>query len=90
MKIRYGKLYDTDRVETKIEEVNQYGYWGDLQSFFTEDGKKIFFKESKFTNFDHVAYLEEWKDTPDEQYGCKTLKSGVVLLEKDCGIPQCS
>ncbi|WP_152017968.1 hypothetical protein [Aliarcobacter butzleri] len=89
MKIRYnGKLYNTNKIETKVEQVRQYGYFSDLESFVADDGKKIFFAHSKFTNFDHYAYLEEWKDTTDEQYGSKVLKSGVVLVEKNCGIPE--
>lgn len=88
MKIRYnGKLYDTSKIETSLEVKRQYGYFSDLKSFIAEDGKKIFFAHSKFTNFDDYAYLEEWADTTDAQYGSKVLKSGVVLVEKDCGIP---
>jgi len=86
MKIRYnGKLYDTSKIETKVEEVRQYGYYSDICSFIADDSKKIFFAYSKFTNFDDYAYLEEWKDTLNQQYGSKVLKSGVVLVEEGCG-----
>lgn len=88
MKIRYnGKLYNTNKIETTLEEKRQYGYFSDLESFIADDGKKILFAYSKFTNFDDYAYLEEWIDTTDEQFGSKVLKSGIVLVEKDCGIP---
>lgn len=86
MKIRYlGKLYNTDKIDTFLEQKNQYGYFGDLESFIADDGKKICFKHSKFTNFDHVAFLEEWDDET-RQYGSKELKSGVILVEKHCGV----
>lgn len=82
MKIRYlGKLYNTDKLDTFLEQKNQYGYFGDLESFIADNGKKICFKHSKFTNFDHVAFLEEWDDEI-RQYGSKELRSGVILVCK--------
>lgn len=86
MKIRYlGKLYNTDKIDTLLEEKNEYSYFGNLYSFIATDGKKICFKHSKFTNFEHVAFLEEWDDIT-RQYGYKELKSGVVLIEEYCSI----
>ena len=86
MKIRYlGKLYNTDKLDTFLEQKNQYGYYGDLKSFIADDGKKICFKHSKFTNFEHVAYLAEWDDETI-RYGSKELRSGIVLVEEHCGI----
>lgn len=88
MKIRYnGKLYNTDKIETKTEKIRQYGYFSNLESFIADDGKKILFAHSKFTNFDDYAYLEEWEGTMNEHYGSKVLKSGVVLVEDSCGVP---
>ena len=82
MKVRYnGKLYNTKKINTFLEQRNQYGYYGDLESFIADDGKKICFKHSKFTNFDHVAFLEEWDDEA-RQYGSKELRSGVILVCK--------
>jgi hypothetical protein len=86
MKIRYlGKLYNTDKLDTLLEEKNEHCYYGNLYSFIADDGKKIYFKYSKFTNFDNIAYLEYWDDMT-RQYGSKELKSGVVLLEEYCAI----
>lgn len=81
MKIRYNrKIYNTNKIASFLEQKNQYGYFGDLRSFIAKDGKKICFKHSKFTNFAHVAYLEEWDDET-RQYGSKELRSGVILVE---------
>ena len=81
MKIRYeGKLYNTINIKTKLEQKNQYGYWGDLESFTADDGEKICFKPSRFTNFEHVAYVDSWTGE-DRYYSSKQLASGVVKIE---------
>jgi len=87
MKIRYsGKLYNTDKMDTFLVEKRQYGYFTNLEGVILPDGTEIHFAYSKFTNFDHYAYNVEWEES-DRYYGSKQLPSGVVVVEKDIGIP---
>ncbi len=81
MKVRYlGKLYNTDNLETTLENKREHGYWGDQESFIAKDGKKIIFSPSKFTNFEHEAFLDEWSDD-ERMFGYKENSSGIVIVE---------
>lgn len=86
MKVRYlGKLYNTEKMDTILEERREYGYFNDLISFIADDGEKIYCATSKFTNFDHYAYTESC-DYYEREFHCKELKSGVVKIEHNIGI----
>jgi len=89
-KIRYkGKLYDTEAKcrEVKLEEEVNHGYWGDVNSFIADDGEKICFKLSKFSNFDHQAWVDSWT-TEERMFGSIENKRGVIIVEEDIAIPK--